>query len=202
MSTLPGTSCLLTDDGWTIPARPMHGSRRRACATLPTDLGDDAARARLAATVGRRAEMCCTCGVLLGERSTRRSKSGKTFCRDCADRAVAAYDAAHPEACPSAAPLPGRERTGTAYLQERERFVVRYHAGQARWRISDTQARAWTSPVHLTEGAATRDAEAMNAAWREQIAHERRTLRSPILPSTSPRHTWRVGERGYGREEA
>jgi len=203
MSTVPGTSCLLTDvDDLTTPTRPTLGAAHRPRRRAPIDPGDDAARARLAAMIGRRAETCCTCGVPLGEMFTRRAKSGKTFCRDCADRAVATYYAQHPEARHPRTPEPVRERTGTAYLQERERYVVRYHAGNARWQISDTQVQRWTSHVHLTEVAATADAEAMNAAWREQIALEQRTLRSPIYPSTSPRHTWRVGERGYGREQA
>ncbi len=203
MSTLPGTSCLLTDpeDLW-LPAPPASTAPREPRRTgTPTDPGDDVARARLAAMTGRPAATCCTCGVLLGEMSTRHSKSGKTFCRICADRLVAAYYARHPEAG-GVTPTIARERTGTAYLQERERYMVRYHAGNARWQISDTQARAWTSHTHVTEADALADAERMNAAWREQIARERETLRSPIVPSTSPRHSRHVGERGYGREEA
>jgi len=204
MSTLPGTSCLLTDpeDLW-LPAPPASTAPREPRRTgTPTDPGDDVARARLAAMTGRPATTCCTCGVLLGEMSTRHSKSGKTFCRTCADQAVATYLAHHPEAGQPRHANPARERTGTAYLQERERYQLRYHAGNARWQIADTQARRWTSHVHTTESGATADADAINMAWRDHIALERRTLQSPIVPSTSPRHTWRVGERGYGREEA
>jgi len=173
MSTLPGTSCLLTDpeDLW-LPERPASTASRQPRRTgTPVDPGDDAARARLAETAGRPATTCCTCGVPLGEMSTRRSKSGKTFCRICADHLVAAYYARHLEG--RLARRPGRERTGTGYLQERERYAVRYHAGNARWQISDTQARAWTSHSHLAEADALADADRMNAAWREQIAFER-----------------------------
>lgn len=131
---------------------------------------------------------------------TRRARSGKAFCQVCADRVVAAYRAQHPETSPTT-PALARERTGTAYLQERERYAVRYHAGHARWQVADTQARRWTSRVHTTEAVAQADADAMNTAWRDQIACERRTLGSTILPSTSPRHSWRVGERAYGRED-
>jgi len=203
MSTLPGTSCLLTDpDDLIIPSPRTSGTERRPRWTAtPADPGDDAARARLAATIGRGGETCCTCGVPLSEMFTRRAKSGKTFCHICAEHVVAAYLARHPEARRPRQAEPVRERTGTAYLQERERYQVRYHAGNARWQISDTQVQRWTSHVHPTEPEATADANAMNAAWRDQIALERRTPQSPIFPSTSPRHTWRVGERGYGREE-
>ncbi len=175
MSTLPGTSCLLTDpeDLW-LPARPASTAPRQPRPTgKPLDPGDDMTRARLAETTGRRAETCCTCGVPLGEISTRRSKSGKAFCRVCADRLVAVYYARHPEARAAQRPGPGRERTGTAYLQERERYAVRYHAGNARWQISDTQARRWTRRWHATEAGADAMATTMNAAWREQIAFER-----------------------------
>ncbi len=171
MSTLPGTSCLLTDVE--TPSRLTADRRPRPLAG-PTDPGDDAVRARRAATTGRTAETCCTCGVLLGEAFTRRSKSGKTFCQICADRAVAAYRARHPQPRPSTARPCGRERTGTAYLRDRERYEVRYHASHARWQIADTQVRRWTSHRHLTQAAAEKAATWMNTLWREQVAHENR----------------------------
>ena len=174
MSTVSGTSCLLADpDDLTIPARRLSDAGRRPrWITPPTDPGDDAARARLAATVGRRAETCCICGVFLGEMFTRRSKSGKTFCRVCADRAVATYNAAH-RTMPPASSTTARERTGTAYLQERERYAVRFHAGNGRWQVSDTQTRRWTRGWHAAEGGAIAIAAAMNAAWRTQIDSEK-----------------------------
>lgn len=168
MSTLPGTSCLLTDVR--TPSRLTIDRRPRPLAA-PTDPGNDAARARRAAMTGRRAETCCTCGVLLGEAFTRRAKSGKTFCQICADRAVTAYRARHPQTPP---PRLARERTGTAYLRDRERYAVRYHAGHARWQIADTQVRRWTSHHHTTQAAAERAATWMNTLWREQVAHENR----------------------------
>ncbi len=202
MSTVPGTSCLLTDlDDLTICTRPGRAADRPPRPPMgPVDPGDDRARAALRETVGRRATLCGVCGVPVSELGTRRSKSGKTFCHVCADRAVAAYIARHPAARPPRLAGLAKERTGTAYLAERERYAVRYHGGNGRWQISDTQARRWTSQSHATEADATAAADTMNAAWRAQITHERETLSFPIVPSTSPRHTWRVGDRGYGRE--
>jgi len=66
-----------------------------------------------------------------------------------------------------------REWTRTGYLAERERYAVRFHAGNARWQISDTQTRRWTARWHRTEGGAEAIAATMNAAWREQVAFER-----------------------------
>jgi len=201
MSTLPGTSCLLTDlDDLYVPARPAaRASRRPHLLTGPVDPGDDAAR-RATYPTGKRAVICHACGTSLTEEEARRSKSGKIFCLICADDLVQTYYRTHPEARPTEPPL-ARERTGTRYLNDGERYEVRYHARHARWQISDTQTRCWSSQRHATEDRAQAAAAAMNAAWREQIALERRAFASAITPSTSPRHTWQVGERAYGREE-
>ena len=178
MSAIPGTSCLLTElDDPTVPARPARaGNHRPPWAVGASDPGDDTVRAALAATTGRAAVQCIVCGVPVSETFTRRSKSGKTFCQVCADRRVAAYyarhpDARHPEARPTT-PTLARERTGTAYLAQRDRYEARYHAGHARWQIADTQVRRWTSQSYTTEAAAVTAAARMNTLWREQIAHE------------------------------
>jgi hypothetical protein len=175
--------------------------RPRTTVASPVDPGDDAARAAAAATMGRRAETCTVCGVALGDSFSRRAKSGKTFCRICADLTVAAYYRRHPEARPAPDRI-ARERTGTAYIAERERYEVRYHAGHGHWQISDTQARRWTSLTSDTEATAQAAAQAMNDAWRAQLAHERDVLGSRALPSTAPLDTRRVGEATYGVDPA
>lgn len=200
MSTLPGTSCLLTDS----EDLPLYQPRQRVTRPItgPRDPGDDTARAAHAQVTGRLVVRCTRCGAPLSELFTRRSKSGKTFCQPCADQTVLAYCAQHPGGRPSHAPAPRRELTGISYLKERERYEVRYHQGNARWQISDTQVQRWTSHGVQTEAEAATIAATMNASWRAQVEDEQRSCAAGIRPSTSPRHTWRVGERGYGREEA
>ena len=200
MRTIPGTSCLLTDVDDLFVAPPL-ARPRRAIPAGPRDPGDDAARHAAAATAGRAATLCAACGAAIGEAFTRRAKSGKAFCQPCADRAVAAYYARHPEARPTPERI-ARERTGTAYMQERERYAVRYHAGHARWQISDTQVRRWTSFTSDTDAAAQAAAQAMNDAWRAQLAHERDRFGARVVPSTAPWHTRQVGYAAYGLDPA
>ena len=174
MSTVPGTSCLLTDiDDVPTRANRDRTTRRRASLSLEANPGDDAARAAMATTMGRPATCCSVCATPIGDLFTRRSKSGKVFCRICADRTVTAYLAAHPTARPLRPTTVRRERTGTSYLQERDRYAVRFHAGHGRWQISDTQTQRWTRRWHTTEAGATAIAAAMNAAWRTQVESEK-----------------------------
>lgn len=170
MSTYPGTSCLLTDDDIFVPtprSRVTHAERRG-----PTDPGDDRMRAARAASVGRPLTQCADCDVPTSDAFTRRSASGKTFCILCADRLVAAYYARYPAARPTPERRWSRDLTGTSYLNERERYAVRFHAGHAQWQISDTQTTSWTSARHATEAHAEAAAARMNVLWREQVAHE------------------------------
>ena len=202
MRTIPGTSCLLTDVDDLFVAPPLdRAPRRPRGAAGPCDPGDDAARQAAAATAGRPALLCADCGVATGEAFARRARSGKTFCRICADRAVAAYYRRHPEARP-APDRAAKERTGTAYMQERERYAVRYHAGNGRWQISDTQVRRWASYRGATEEAAREVARAMNEAWAAQLADERARFGSRAVPSTAPRHTRLVGYAAYAVDPA
>ncbi len=175
MSTVPGTSCLLTDlDDMPTYASRTRTTRQRASVSLgATDPGADVARATVAAMTGRPATCCSVCATPIGDLFTRHSKSGKAFCRTCADRTVAAYLAAHPTARPPRPATRPRERTGTSYLQERDRYAVRFHAGHGRWQISDTQTQRWTRCWHATEAGATAIAATMNAAWRTQIESEK-----------------------------
>ncbi len=175
MSTLPGTSCLLTDlDDAPTRANRDHATPRRASLSLgATDPGDDTTRAAVAATSGRPVTRCIVCATPIGDLFTRRSRSGKTFCRICADRTVIAYLAAHPAARPPRPATRPRERTGTSYLGERDRYTVLFHAGHGLWRVSDTQTQRWTRRWHATEAGATAIAAAMNAAWRTQIESEK-----------------------------
>jgi len=202
MSNVMGTSVLLTetdfDDTDRRPARattPVVATPRRL------DPGDDAARARLADMLGRPAAYCADCGRPLGDLGTRRSKSGKAYCHPCADRAVAAYYAAHPEArARRVAAEPSRERTGTSYLRERERFVVKYHAGNGRYQISDTQGRRWTDRHSASEAGATAIAIVMNAQWREQLSRERKPLRDTFIAPEGPRFPAHPRDRAYTPE--
>jgi len=175
MSTLPGTSCLLTDidDLPTRASRDRATHRRASLSMGGANPGDDAARAAVAATTGRPATRCGICATPIGDLFTRRSRSGKIFCRICADRTVAAYLAAHPAARPPRPATRARERTGTSYLGERERYAVLFHAGHGLWQISDTQTQRWTRHWHATEAGASAIAAAMNAAWRTQIESEK-----------------------------
>ncbi len=174
MSTLPGTSCLLTDiDDLPTRASRDRATHRRTSLSLGANPGDDAARAALTATIGRPATRCSVCTTPIGDLFTRRSRSGKIFCRICADRTVAAYLATHPTARPPRAAGRPRERTGTSYLQERDRYAVLFHAGHGLWRVSDTQTQRWTRRWHTTEAGASAIAAAMNAAWRTQIESEK-----------------------------
>ena len=154
------------------PSLPRRATRRREPARcVPADPGPAAERAARAEATGRPATLCTACGAPTAELFTYHSTSGKTFCLPCADQAVAAYYRRHPEARTTAGRTP-KERTGTAYLQERERYVVRYHAGNGRWQISDTQTHRWIARSAATETGAAAIAAAMNAAWRTQVDSE------------------------------
>ncbi len=177
MSALPGTSVLLTDleDYPTRAAAPARSPRAASCA--PPSPAEDRERQARARTAGR-PEICChACARPTSDRP-RTTASGLTYCEACADRLVAAYDRAHPGArmAREAGAAPTRERTGTAYLRERERYEARYHAGNRRWQISDTQTRRWTTRHHATEAGAQAIVIVLNAGWREQLGLERRPL--------------------------
>jgi len=202
MSSIPGTSCLLTDlDDLFVAAPPARTRRRTSLSTALTDPGDDHARAASMATVGRPATLCSSCGVPVGEGFTRRAASGKAFCLICADQAVEAYYRRHPEKRPAPERI-ARERTGTSYMQERERYEARHHAGNGRWQISDTQARRWTAYAGQTEEAAQAAARSMNDAWGAQLAQERERFGSHAVPSTAPMHTRLVGDATYAADPA
>lgn len=172
MREFPGTTCLVSESEDDLPpSRPGRATQRPHHAHhVPCDPGPSATRA--AQTTGRAATICAVCGVSTGEQFTRRAKSGKTFCQPCADQVVAAYYRRHPAARPRSGRPPG-ERTGIAYLQERARYAVRYHAGNGRWQIADTQTRRWTSRVGATEADAVAIAATMEAAWRTQVESEK-----------------------------
>jgi hypothetical protein len=174
MSTRHETSVLLTEIEEDYSPRTASARRRAPSWTRAmVDPGDDHARQRLAALTGRPVEFCCACGRPTGDHA-RQAASGKTYCASCAERTVAAYDARHPEVLAARRRVGApREWTRTGYLAERERYAVRFHAGNARWQISDTQTRRWTARWHRTEGGAEAIAATMNAAWREQVAFER-----------------------------
>jgi hypothetical protein len=200
MNAIPGRSCLVTDLDDLYVAPPMSRAQRRqpVVTTGSADPGDDAVRhARAAAHTP--AEYCSVCGHILPTGFARRSKSGKVFCLTCAARAVAEYYRRHPEARPARIAC---DRTGTAYMAERERYEVRYHAGHARWQIADTQTHHWLAKTSTTEAEARATAQAMNDAWRAQLEHEREFFGSRAVPSTAPWHTSRVGERSYGIDPA
>jgi len=169
-----GTGVLVTEIEETYPPRSSSAKRRTTPWTRAVvDPGDDRARHHLAARTGRPVMLCCVCARPVGERA-RQAASGKTYCASCADWTVAAYDARHPEALAARRRVGApREWTRTSYLTERERYAVRFHAGNARWQISDTQTRRWTTRWHRTEGGADAIAATMNAVWREQVAFER-----------------------------
>jgi len=169
-----GTGVLITEIEETYSPRTASAGRRTPPWTRAVaDPGDDRARHHLAARTGRPVGLCCVCGRPTGDRA-RQAASGKTYCASCADQTVAAYYARHPEALAARRRVGApREWTRTSYLTERERYAVLFHAGNARWQISDTQTRRWTARWHRTEGEADAIAATMNGAWREQVAFER-----------------------------
>ena len=177
MSALPGTSVLLTDVE-DYPTRAATPSRSpRSSSSAPPSPAEDRERQARARTVGRPEIYCHACARPTTDRP-RTTASGLTYCEACADRLVAAYDRAHPGArqAREIQATPTRERTGTAYLRERERYEARPHAGNRRWQISDTQTRRWTGQHHPTEAGARAIAIVLNAQWREQMGLERRPL--------------------------
>lgn len=176
MSALPGTSVLLTENDFEYPREERTARKPRASQLTPPRVSDDRERELLARAAGRPEILCHACGRPTTDRP-RTTRSGLPYCETCADRLVAAYDRAHPAArAAREASGPPRERTGTAYLRERERYEARRHAGNGRWQIADGQTRRWTDHHHATEAGARAIAIVLNAQWREQVGLEHQPL--------------------------
>jgi len=174
MSTLPGTSVLLTDIEGDYPYRTTLPTRRLPSWTRAAlDPGDDQARHRLAATTGRAVSLCHACGAPAGDQARQRA-NGTRYCAPCADQTVRAYYAHHPKVLTARRSVGApRAWTGTSYLAAHERYAVRFHAGNGRWQVSDTQTRRWTRCWDVTEAGADAIAARLNTAWRTQIDSEK-----------------------------